>query len=420
MSDKLSITKVQNRLVEADNTKKATYKKMQLSTRKHGKFTPKDPSTRLTHITQVEIPSDEKVSDRKNTSGIPQADIASDYIDSYNKIGMGKGMKKTNETKTVTAKSLTPNQTMKNKEVRNAVKNTSDASPAKTMLPQADYADKYEKKMPKGTISFNSKGDKQGKQSYDKLNATTRPTGKEVTVKFDKKADKSVTQVSMTKGSVSNPSDAPKKPTWSKVKSNSTNLIESGIVVKLNGKVKNKFDIVSRNVLTALSEQYKNVGYELVFERTNDVAWKKDNEFMKTLKNSIDAKYNFNLKESKKLRKDALDRFHNLCKPSYNSLYESRTAFAETIMEAFKKIEEKMDKMYVDSLELFNGMVRIVEGEDVADIEIVTEATGPQMALRQIRDTILENYGLDTEIKHIFIDGKKFKPEDVKEWRAKK
>ena len=46
----------------------------------------------------------------------------------------------------------------------------------------------------------------------------------------------------------------------------------------------------------------------------------------------------------------------------------------------------------------------------------MTEATGDHMALRQIRNRMLEDYGFDTEIKHIFIDGRKYTTKKIEEY----
>jgi len=36
------------------------------------------------------------------------------------------------------------------------------------------------------------------------------------------------------------------------------------------------------------------------------------------------------------------------------------------------------------------------------------------MALRQVRNQVAEEYGLDVKIGHIFVDGKKYAPRQIK------
>jgi hypothetical protein len=74
-------------------------------------------------------------------------------------------------------------------------------------------------------------------------------------------------------------------------------------------------------------------------------------------------------------------------------------------------------KVYKSNLNLFIGKARVVaESGAIDDVEILSEATDHQMALRLIRNKLMEEYGLDTNIKFVFVDGTKYMPEQIREW----
>ena len=85
-------------------------------------------------------------------------------------------------------------------------------------------------------------------------------------------------------------------------------------------------------------------------------------------------------------------------------------------MESINQIEEIAETKYLKSLDVYECQARVkLEGE-YYDIPAVTEATGDHMALRQIRNRMFEDYGFDTEIKHIFIDGRKYTTKKIEEY----
>ena len=74
---------------------------------------------------------------------------------------------------------------------------------------------------------------------------------------------------------------------------------------------------------------------------------------------------------------------------------------------------------YHNSLDLKLCVARVVKNGKPYDLEVVSEATDDHMALRAVRNQIFEEYGLDTNIKHIFVDGRKYGTNQIKEWRAR-
>jgi len=52
----------------------------------------------------------------------------------------------------------------------------------------------------------------------------------------------------------------------------------------------------------------------------------------------------------------------------------------------------------------------------LSDIELLTEATDHQMALRLVRNKLMEQFGLAADIRHIFVDGTKYSPDQIEEW----
>jgi len=116
----------------------------------------------------------------------------------------------------------------------------------------------------------------------------------------------------------------------------------------------------------------------------------------------------------------AMNRFFELSKPDYNKLYESKQDFAQTIKAAFNRIMEQADVKYRQKLQVVEGAARVSVGNDIIDMDLITQAHNTDMALRNFRNEIVEEYGFGAEIKHIFIEGKKFNPNQINEWSAKR
>ncbi len=427
---KLTVDLIQSRLLEADEMKKVTAQKLKVekARKPHEVGNIKDLSTNLTKIKQVEVPKGEgKATSKDSGSVIPQSDFAFTYTEKMptgQAGGDGKD-KKDKAVKSPSAKSLKPNQQSKMKEIKGSVKGTDDDGSQPAMaLPQADYAHTYVDKMAHGNKTLGG-GNEAGGEGVAKpavakmAGGPTRAGGARKAKSLgelpggDKKNPAKVGEPSKVDSRKTK--DSMKKVSWKKETGGSHNVVESGVVVKLRGKTKATFDVVSTNVLNRMVENYEKFGYEVSVERTSDVSWKKDRKFLGLLRESVNAKYNFAPQTQAKFRKAALNRFAALTKGSYNDLYESRQDYMHTIREAFLKIENMAEGKYLDGLEIFECIARVKVDEDtVADLEIITEATDHHMALRQVRNQIAEEYGLDIKIGHIFVDGKKYAPRMIK------
>ncbi len=431
---KLTIELVKQSLQEKDEMKKVTAQKLKLSKhRKHQEVKNlKDPSNKLTKIAQIEVPKEEGKKSDKSGSFIPQAKFAHEYTDKmpHGKApGTGKGENE-KSPKGASAKSDTPNQQTKLKVVKNTIKNTEDDGDQKAAaLPTAKFAHEYTDKMPHGTQTLGD-GNKEGGEGqkdpgYGKMpGGPTRKGGTrgakdlgDVPGKDKKKVD----QIKQHKDNMPSTKDSLtwKKGDFKKDTGGAHNVVESGVVVKLRGKTKAEFEVVNRTVLKNLVENYKKFGYDVEVERYKPL-WSFDTNFLRLVKESIHAKYNFAPKTAQKLRKAAFQHFGKITKDSYNQMYESRQEYVNTVSTAFKKIESMAEDKYLHGLELFECTARIKFEDAVGDLDIVTEATDHQMALRQIRNQIAEEYGLDADIRHIFIDGKKYSPRQIVEYRVKK
>lgn len=427
---KLTVQLIQDKLMEEDEVKKATAQKMKLSQnrkpREVGK--PGDPSTKLTKISQVEVPGASKAAKKaskttksSDKTGIPQAKLAGEYVDKMDKPKMSSAKNEKSPKVPSVKQGPKPNQTTKTKETKGAIKNT-EAGSTKSEFPSADYADTYTKKMPHGNKNLKASGDQVPtitKPKVDSMGATTRPKGGERKASGlgDAKKDKPK-QIDKPGGSLPTPKDAPKPVKWDTNKQGH-NVIES-VEIRLGGKPKARFDVVNRNVVKRMVESYAKHGYELeVVRSSKPAAWKSDKKLLGLIREAVDAKHNFVPKMAEAARKRAMNRFFQINRSNYNSLYESNGEFAKTLHEAFGVVMEKAEQKYMDRLEVFECMARVSIDGDVADLEIVTEATGHEMALRQVRNEIAEEYGLETEIKHIFVDGKKYRPNQITSWSSK-
>ena len=432
----LSMALAQSKLIEADEVKKASVVKMK--NRNSGSKEIKDPtaavarSERQDAITQI-VQDSGFTADVAPKSGddniVPQADFA----DTYTKVmphgqtaGDGKNGENQKSPKGVGTKSMKPNQTTKLKSVSNNIKRTEDDGDPKVFsIPQAKFADEYTKVMSHGEAGGTTKEDGSDsappKRTYDKMDGGPTRSGGARQAKLDGnsvgakgKDSQKITQVGQHTKEKS-PGDSPSKATWTKETHGSHNVVESGVTVTLNGKRKATFEVVSHSVLNKMAESYAHHGYTTEFVRT-DAAWKHDARFLSALRESIHARYNHAPNIAKQSRKGAMQRFGQLCRSSYNTMYESRQEFVSTMGAAFSKIEAIAENKYVDGLEFFNCNARIVVEGDTIDLEIVTQATDKYMACRQIRNTLHEEYGFSVEMKHIFVDGEKFNPSRLKEY----
>lgn len=434
----LSIQLAQEKLLEAEEVKKATVAKMKH--RNRGSKEIKNPtaavkkSERHDQITQI-VQDGKFTADvapaKGNDDIVPQADFADSYTQKMphgQTAGMGKGENE-KSPKGVGTTGMTPNQTTKLKQVNNEIKGTDDDGNQKVFtIPQAKFADEYTKKMDHGkaggTTNEDGSSGEPKKASWDKMaGGPTRAGGKKTaklgdnTVGAKDKDSQKADQVDGHQKREKAPSDAIAwgSSDYKKETHGAHNVVESGVTVTLNGKRKAAFEVVSHKVLNQMQENYARHGYELEFVRT-DAAWKRDAKFIKALRESIHAKFNHAPNFAAQARKEAMHRFGQLCKGSFNDLYESRDEFVNTMGEAFKKIEAIAEDKYIDGLEFFDCGARIVVEGDTVDLEIVTQATDKHMACRQVRNSLQEEYGFSTEIKHIFVDGEKFAPTQIREY----
>jgi len=431
---KLTVELVKRNLQEKDEMKKVTAQKLKLS--KHRKSQEvkniKDPSLKLTKIKQVDANGEEGKKSDKGGSFIPQADFAHKYTDKMpHGQGPADGAGDINQKSPKGAKavSLTPNQQTKLKVVKKTLQKTEDDGDQKAAaLPTAKFAHEYTDKMPHGSKNLGDGKSEGGEGQNDPKVAKMAggPTRKGGTRNAKNLGDvpggdkKKTAQIKQHQDNMPSTKDSLKwkDGKYKKETGGAHNVVESGIALQLRGKTKATFEIVDRGVLNRMVENYESFGYKVDVKRVQP-SWKTDRIFLRMVRESINAKYNFAPKTQANLRKAALNRFANIVKGSYNNLYESRQQYVSTIMAAYKKIESLAEGKYLDGLEIYQCTARIKVEEGVTgDLEIITEATDHQMALRQVRNQIAEEYGLDTKFAHIFVDGKKYKPSEIKGYSA--
>jgi len=431
----LSVELVKDRLLKEDEVKKANIAKLKLSKNRASKEI-KNPtagqarSEKYDKLTQVvQDPNfTADVSPKDTKDFIPTADYAKTYTDQMphgQTAAIGKGGTNQKSPTVMSTKGMKPNQATKLKEIPGSVQNTEDDDSKIFSFTQADYAKDYTDSMPHGSKTMKAASETGGEpsaRSYNKTNPT-RGGGKR-----DAKLGDDI--VGSTKKDSQHPAQvthsgkfSPESPdalkwggaTWSKEKGGH-NVVESGVVVSLKGKKKATFEVVSREVLKRIAENYKKLGYKAEFTRTKDVSWKKDERFLTLVRESVNAGYNFAPKYQRSLRRAALKRLGKLVQNSYNSIYESRQEFIETVAYAFKKIEEIAEFKYLRGLDVYECQARVKIENEYYDVPVVTEATGDHMALRQIRNRIFEEHGFETEIKHIFVDGRKYTTKKIEEY----
>ena len=420
----LTVELVQQKLLEKDEMKKVSYKKQQLSKHRKSKEVKdiKDPSTKLTKITQVVTPKEEGQKEDKGKNIIPQADFAHTYTDKMpHGMGPGTGGKGKNQKSPKVGKkttSMKPNQETKLKQVKDTIKGTEDGGgdkKSKVVPGEAKFAHEYTDDMPHGSKTLGT-ANGEGGQGIDKpavakmAGGPTRAGGTRQAKNLGEEpgGHKKTSQISHRGNELPQPSDAMK---WrdGKFQTNKQghNVVESGVALKLGDRTKARFEIISQTVLKQMVENYARHGYRLVKESYTP-SWKSDKTLMALLRETMHAKHNFVPSVYKTLRKASLQRFNSLVSGSHNNLYEDRKDFVNTVLTAFRKIEEMAEHKYLHGLKIFECTARIYVGDSVGDLEIVTEATDHAMALRQVRNQIAEEFGLDADIQHIFVDGEKY------------
>lgn len=195
------------------------------------------------------------------------------------------------------------------------------------------------------------------------------------------------------------------------------NVYES-VTLIVDGKKKKPFGIISESAVDKLMEEFTSIGYDVQLVKSAPAAWKSDKMFKKLVFEAIDAKYNNMDVASAKLTSKALDRLFFLVSGDNNHLYESQNDFLNTVRATLTKVLEASENVYRDHLNMYSAIARVVTKRGVEDVELVVEATGTPMALRNVRDELYESFGLNTKIRHIFIDGEKFTKSDIKDWKS--
>lgn len=423
-SNKLSILVANERLLKETEIARAKAVKLELSTRKAGEFTPKKITDKpvTTSITQITVdskdvrkaPSAGKVQSFKTS---PSASKIVDQAPHLDFRGAGGG-----EPKKPKVSQGHSNQKAVLKVVSKPIKDgvtADDGSGKKSFIPAwgSKSASDVAFAMKAGQVSTDNNTPTIKKQKVPSLNATTSPKASRVSMTpKEELPTKKATKVGTVSGFTSDPSDAPKRShSIAKSKTKVVNLVESGVEVRLGDKVKARFEIVSPAVIRRMVESHAKHGLKLDVVRC-EAKWTKDQSLLNLLWESMDAQYNGVEDHYNRLRKEARSRFKTLVQGSWNELYESREDFLKIIEEAFRKVELNARKKYVEGLELMTCHARVVTASGRADLEMVTEAHTDQMALRQIINNLRENYGLNLTVEHIFVDGTKYVPEDIKAW----
>lgn len=420
--NKLSLQLVTSHLLRESEEVKAKYDTMKAPDGKSKAVgVPKDMSGRKDKVSQIEVPTSHKSGSAKKSSagspahGIPAADMAT----GEKALSVPKMSSAKNEKSPATPKvsKTTPNQTTKMKELGSTIRNTESGKGPKMGIPSAAYADTYVKSMSHGNANLGGKSGSTPEVKAPKaasLNGTTSPARKAASVKTP--ADrKMVSQVNGPSGSMKTPSDAGKAPSWEK-NMQGHNVMES-VQLVVNGHPKASFGVIHRDVAKKLVESYQSYGYDVSVRRGPDANWKQDRQLLTTIFEAMDAKYNNAPETSRRLVSEAMNRFFSLTQVDYNSMYESRQHFAKTLKTAFERVMEQADVKYRQRLNVIEGLVRIVVAEEVIDLDLITQARNTDMALRNFRDTVLEEYGLGAKIKHIFVEGQKYLARDVKDWK---
>ncbi len=412
---KLSMAAVQERLVEADLAKKARYETMKKNgTRLHAVSSLNDPSTKITNIKQVSMPKELERKSGTHAPFVKQAEMAGVYVDKMDRGVFEKDSSDGAPRSTPSVTKMKPNQTNRQTRVNPDMQKgsrKSEGSANTQMWPAAEMAGHYVDALPRGNIySKENMGSEVKAPSAKNLHGTTRPKSSRKTANLTRHPMDHQPSVGEPGHDYPMPKDAPpKKRPYEHVK--------SGVLVRVNESVKAKFDIVSTRVLRRMMENYKRFGYRVVVEHSRQAPkWKSDPTFMRLLHETVAAKQNQSDALYRQMGGRALSRLYQLCQTDYNNLYESRDAFLKTLRIAFGKILEHATFNYRKSLNLYIGKARVMAEGATNDVEILAEGQNHQMALRLIRNKLFEQFGLDTNIKFIFIDGTKYAPEQIREW----
>jgi len=424
------VAKLNNQLVrksllaESKNNRAASYNTLKNTNTKPKEVGAVSFAPRKTpKIAQIEVPSSRKVktpkSSRNKSGGIPTADRADQIVKKFKGISPSKSKKaKSKKAKSQNSPVVYKTKTRLASPKPTIVKKPSKDSDAfgKSSFPSAKDASSYTSKMPKGASNL---GTHKGKSSSAikviqpaTIKSTTRPIKKIVGAVKSKTSPK-ITQVKkpVSGNKVKHPQ------TW-QTNATGINVMES-VQFVINGKPKAKFGIINMDVAIKLAESYESYGYD-VEVHTTDAVWKKDRVLLKSIFESVDAKYNNAPNSARRARGQAMNRFFKISQRDYNNLYENKQMFTQTVKAAFNRIMEQADRKYREKLKIFEGPARVVVGTEVIDLDLITQALNTEMALRNFRNEIVEEYGFGTKIKHIFIDGKKYNPENINEWTSKR
>ncbi len=418
--NKLSVASVQQALLEADEARRTEYETMKRNgqrLRTVGSLS--DPSTKITSIKQVTMPKDQKRESGTHAPFMLQANMAGDYVDKMKRGNIYSEDSGSSGIKTPSVAKMKPNQRTEQEKVTPDMQKGSRKSESgnSQLWPAAERADHYVDAMPRGEVF--SKDDKDGGNRLaggvtapeaKNLHGTTRPKSSKKSADMTRHPSKDQPSPGKPTGSLPTPKDAPGKRGWGRVK--------SGILVRVNESIKAKFDIVSETVLNRIIENYQRFGYRVVVEHSNEQPrWKSDQPFLRLLYETVAAKENQSPALYRKLGEASLNRFYHLCQNDYNNLYENRGEFLKTVKFAFGKIAENAVVSYREGLNLFINKARVVtENGGISDVEILAEATDSQMALRLVRNKLLETFGLGADIKFIFVDGAKYRMDQIQEW----
>ena len=80
---------------------------------------------------------------------------------------------------------------------------------------------------------------------------------------------------------------------------------------------------------------------------------------------------------------------------------------------------EVADLKYRESLSVMEGIARVEVDDQIIDLEMITQARNSQMAARNFSNEIMEHYGFNAKLRHVFVEGKKFTPRTITEWSMK-
>jgi hypothetical protein len=415
--NKLSVASVQQKLLEAGEYRKVQYDRMKANARMHAIGSLGNPSTQITAIKQVKMPPEANRKSETHPDFVLQAEMAGNYVDK-----MGRGIFEVNSDdgaprSTPSVKKMTPNQKTRQTQVTPDMQKGRKSGDENSQLwPAAEMAGHYVDAQARGNIYSEDNGDGGDRLAggvkeppSKNLHGTTRPKSSKKTADMTRWPHKEVSGPTEPPDSWPMPKDAPPK--------RSVDHIKSGVLVRVNESVKAKFDIVSTKVLQRIAESYKRFGYRVVFESSNQApAWKSDKAFLRLVHEAVAAKENHSDAFHTRLTNAAWNRLYQVSQRDYNAMYESRDAFLMTIRKALGHIMESATRSYRKGFNLFIGQARVVAEGKMADVEIISEAIDHQMALRLIRNKLLEQFGLDTDIKSIFIDGTKYNPMQIREW----